>query len=47
MNDLYGLPDLDELDYMGDTVSPLQAKAEDDESVASSFRLTRIHCLPP
>ena len=41
MNDLYGLPDLDELDYMGDTVSPLQAKAGDDESVASSFRFDK------
>ena len=36
MNDLYGLPDLDDLDYMGDTVSPIQAKAED--TVEMPFR---------
>jgi hypothetical protein len=37
MNELYDLPDLDDIDYMGDTVSPLQAKAGD---VSESFGFT-------
>jgi hypothetical protein len=40
MNELYGipeLPDLDDLDYMSDTVTPLQAKAEE---VSQSFGFT-------
>jgi hypothetical protein len=36
MNELYGLPDLDDLDYMGDTTTPLTARA-DDGSVGMAY----------